>query len=234
MKMTKYLLSVIILAVLFFNSNAFAQNSFNIHGGFVMPTSDWGDDDLDDEDSGLQGTGFNLGVEGIIPLTDKGLGLFFGGDFNMTTFQKDVKDEIEEDLEDVDFTYPKAFVIPISAGLHYSFQPNDKIGLYGKGGIALSFLKMTKLQAEYSDSYYGNYSYTETYDMASSFGVLLGAGLVLNNKITFGLTYHGLGEHSIKGEYEEDYAGTVNDDSDDIDKTKKKVSFVTLTVGIKL
>jgi opacity protein-like surface antigen len=230
MKKTKYLLAMLILAIVFFNNNVFSQGSFNIHGGLVMPTSDWGDDDLDDEDSGLQGTGFNLGAEGIIPLTDKGLGLFIGADFNLTSFKKGVKDDIEEDNEDIDFTYPKAIDIPISAGLHYTYKPNDKIGLYGKGGIAFSFLKTTDFTWEEKD--YG--TYTESYEMANSFGLTLGGGIILNDKITFGISYFGLGEHSIKGEYKVEYDDGSDSDKGDLDKMKKKVSFVTLTVGIKL
>jgi hypothetical protein len=233
MKKTKYFLSVLILSVLFFGNNAFSQGLFNIHGGFALPNGDWADDDIDQilDHSGGQGTGFTIGAEGVIPLTDQGLGLFIGGDISITGFKKGVKDDIEEDADDMDFTYPKNISIPISAGLHYQYKPNEKVALYGKGGIAMSFLKTTNFVMEEKD-----YS-TETwkYDMSNSMGLVLGGGVILNDKVIIGLNYFGLGEHSIKGKYEIEYDdSSIDNDKGDLEKMKKKVSYVTLTIGIKL
>lgn len=220
-----------IFSVLFFavtlvliNTNAYTQVS-NFHFGLAIPNSDWGDDDVEDEDSGLQGTGFNLGFEGIIPLSDNGLGLFLGGDVNYTQLKKDVRDDLEDANEDADIKFPKSFVVPISAGLAYNYKTNEKIAIFGKGGVSLSFLKFTNLEIDEDDTY------TEKYKIANNFGLTLGGGIVFNDKTTVAINYFGLGEHTIKGEYEN---SGYYDESGDIDKMKKKVSFVTLTVGIKL
>jgi hypothetical protein len=239
MKKTKYFLSVLILSVLFFGNNAFSQGLFNIHGGFVMPNGDWGDDDITDDNSGLQGTGFTVGAEGVIPLTDQGLGLFIGGDINLTGMKKSAKDDIESAYADPDYytldiTYPKSINIPISAGLHYQYKPNEKIALYGKGGLALSFLKVSKLTIEEKDkSSSDTYTATTTYDMANSMGLVLGGGVIVNDKVIIGLNYFGLGEHTVKGKTKYEANGVSDPEKDDV-KMKLKVSYISLTIGIKL
>lgn len=224
MKKNLVLISLFVITMLVINTNAFTQVS-NFHIGLVLPNSDWGDDDVDDEDSGLQGTGFNLGFEGIIPLSDNGLGIFLGADVNYTQLKKDVRDDIEDANEDADIKFPKTFVIPLSAGLCYNFKPNEKIALFGKGGVSLSLLKFTNLEID------DDATYTEKYKIANNFGLNLGGGIVFNDKTVVAINYFGLGEHTIKGEYEN---SGYYDESGDIDKMKKKISFVTLTVGIKL
>jgi opacity protein-like surface antigen len=231
MKKITFLIVLMFSTLVFLNSNSFAQG-VNLHGGIAKPTSDWGDDDYEDDDSGLQGTGLNVGIEGIIPVTDKGLGIFLGADLNFTSLKKDVRDDIEEEIENYlgnpDITFYKTFNIPISGGLHYKYAPNEKFALYGKGGIAASLVKMTNFIIEDNDP---DYTSTTKFDLATGLGVVLGGGIILNEKLILGINYFGLGQHTFKGEQEIESSG--GSQSEDIEKFKQKVSYVTVTIGTK-
>jgi len=226
-----------ILSVLMFNYRAYSQDGFSLHGGLVFPTSDYGNDDIEDEDSGLQGTGGVVGIKYVMPLNDQGLGLFLSGNGCLTGFKKDAKDDLEDGFkeiaENVDVTFPKTIVVPISAGLSYKYVPNSNVTLFGMGGVSCSFARPTKYIIELSDGT-EKVTLTTDYEMANSIGFTIGCGIISNDKVTFSLNYFSLGEHKLKGEMETEYSDGTPKEKEDIDPQKINITFVTLTIGIKL
>lgn len=197
------------------------QGTFSYHFGLSIPTGNFADDI--GVRSGRAGLGVNFGIQYLYPLSENGLSLFAGLDLNYNGLKKSVRDDAEDDLDsDADVTFPKYLNIPVSGGLHYTYILNEKATLYGKGGLAVSFLKITNLK--YS---YGGDEETSKYELSTNLGLTLGGGLILNDKIDIAITYWGLGEHEIKGEVE--YDG----DTEKLDRYKLDDSIFTLTIGFK-
>lgn len=217
-------LTAIAIAI-FLSGNVYSQSGFSIHAGPSFPLSDFGDDDMEDDDSGLAGVGLSLGGKYLYQLNDKGLGLSFGADFNLNGLKSDVKDDIEDELSDsdADIKFSKYINVPVIAGLNYSYKTNDQISLFGDFGIGADFLKVTDMTIE-EDNEEGVLSYK----LSTQFAYKIGGGLVVNDKFIIGLHYNGLGEHNLKGEYK--YDG----ESEDMEDRELKVSLLTLTFGIKL
>lgn len=198
------------------------QDIFSYHFGLAIPTGNFADDI--GARSGSAGLGLNVGIQYLYPLSKNGLSLFAGLDLNYNGLKKSVRDDAEDDLDsDEDVTFQKYLNIPVSGGLHYTYILNEKVSLYGKGGLAVSFLKITNVK--YS---YGGDELTYKYDLSTNLGLTLGGGLILNDKIDIALTYWGLGEHEIKGEIDYD-----DGDIEKLDRSKLDDSLFTLTVGFK-
>ena len=221
------------MVILFTTIVSYAQEgTFSYHFGAAIPAGNFADDDIDDfmDGSGGAGLGLNFGLQYVYPLSENGLGLFAGVDINYNPLSKDVRDDFDDEYEyeedDIDVKYPKYLNIPVTAGLHYTLNVNEKVSLYGKGGLAASFFKMTKWKESGSD-----YEDIEKYDLSTGFGYTIGGGIILNDKIEIGLTYLGLGEHEFDGEYE--YEDDFNSDEGDIDDLKTDVALTTLTIGFK-
>src|SRR5690349_15323623 len=118
-------LSTAILIALFLSVNAYSQSSFSLHAGPAFPVGDFGDDDVNDEDSGGAGIGINLGGKYLYSLNDKGLGLYVDVGFNFNALKKSVKDDTKEALDDyigmdADIKFYKYINVPLTAGLSYS------------------------------------------------------------------------------------------------------------------
>jgi opacity protein-like surface antigen len=203
------------------NKPQVGQGTFSYHFGLAIPTGNFADDI--GTRSGSAGLGLNLGIQYLYPLSENGLSLFAGLDLNYNGIKKSSRDDIEEEYDsDVDLTFSKYLNIPVSGGLHYTYVLNEKVSLYGKGGLAASFLKMTNMKVTY-----GNEEAISKFDMSTNLGLTLGGGLILSDKIDIAITYWGLGEHEIKGEVE--YDG----DTEKLDRYKLDDSLFTLTVGFK-
>lgn len=220
------LITTLLLLLFFVTSNAFSQGDFSIHFGPSLPLSDFADDDLDDDDAGGAGVGFGLGLQYVYPLTENGLGLFGGIDINYNGLQKDVKDDFEEMFEDMgihnaDYKFYKYLNIPISAGLNYTFEADEKISLFGNVGLTANFLKITDFVIEVN-----NVEVTTEIDLSYSIGFKIGGGIMVNKKTSIAINYLELGEHDIKGK------AKANGVSEDIDG-KQKVNILTLTLGFK-
>jgi len=220
------LIATLLLLLFFVTSNAFSQGDFSIHFGPSLPLSDFADDDLYDDDAGGAGVGFGLGLQYVYPLTENGLGLFGGIDINYNGLQKDVKDDVEEMFEDMgiynaDYKFYKYLNIPISAGLNYTFEADEKISLFGNVGLTANFFKITDFVVEVT-----NVEITTEFDLSYSIGFKIGGGIMVNKKTSIAINYLELGEHDIEGKMKGDGV------SEDID-TKQKVNILTLTLGFK-
>ena len=215
----KFLLNyLLLLGLLASYGHIKAQEKFTIHFGPVIPTSDFADDDIYDEQSGLAAIGLDVGVKYLNPLQGNGLGIFAGADLIYNPWNKDAKDMWDD--EDVK-SFPKYLTIPLSGGLQYSYEMDTETAIYGRFGLAFSFSKLTNLKWDEGDKY--------TYDLATGFGFLIGGGVRLNDKLELDLTYMGLGEHNFDIEYVDE-----DGNKDEEGKAEINMTLVTLTVGFNL
>jgi opacity protein-like surface antigen len=225
--MKKVMISLTALLIaLFLTGNLYSQSNFSLHVGPSFPLSDFGDDDMDDDDTGGAGVGISLGGKYTYKLNDNGLGLYLGADFNYNGLKSSVKDDIEDEFDDmgvdVDITYIKYVNIPITAGLNYTFKANDQVSLFGDLGIGADFFKVTNMTFEAN-----NEEMEVNYKLSTQLAYKIGGGLMIKDKYIIGIHYNGLGEHDLKGEMK--YDG----DTEDLDDSKLKVSLLTFTFGIK-
>jgi hypothetical protein len=212
------------LVALFATTNSFAQEkgTFSYHFGAAIPSGNFADDS--GSRPGNAGFGLNLGFQYVYPLSADGLGLFAGVDINYNGLKKSFRNDIEDELAtDVDVTFLKYLNLPVSGGLHYTFKVNDKVSLYGKGGLVASFLKLTNMKISS-----GNEEAVMKYDLSTALGYTIGGGFILNDKIELGLTYFGLGEHEITGETDYGHGNTEK-----LDKQKIDDGLLNLTIGFK-
>lgn len=219
----------IIALVLFSISLTFktySQGHVSIHFGPSFPVLDFGSDNISDEDAGGADIGFNFGLQYTHPISDKGLSIFGGVDFSYNGLQKDATNDIKEIYESLginnaEYKFYKYINIPITAGLNYTYQPEDKLGVFVNAGIALNFCKMTDMEMTYN----GRLVSTEM-DLAHSIGFKLGAGVLINQKVSISLDYLGLGIHEFQG-----MAKTIG--YSEIIKGEGKIDLITLTLGVK-
>lgn len=217
----------LVLITFCLTANTYSQGNFNIHLGPAIPVSDFGSDDMDNDDAGAAAVGLNVGLQYIHPLSEKGWGVFGGIDLNYNALQKDVKDDIEEFYEtmgitNADYKFYKYVNVPVTAGLHYIYQPDEKIGVFVNAGLSLNFLKMTEMEIEVAGE-----TVTTDVDLASSVGFKVGGGILLNQRTTISIDYLGLGKHDLDGEVS---GGGASESFDGV----LKVDIVTVTVGVRL
>ena len=211
--------------LLFATSETFAQNNFNVHVGVANPLGDFASEDIDSDKSGWAATGFNIGLKYTYQLSDNGLGLFAGLDFNSNGITKDFKRTVEEAFEDIgllgaEYTFLKYYNIPISAGLNYTYGANEKVDLFANAGIVLNLLNISDFVIEGS-----GLKVTSIYDPASAFGFRVGGGILINKKVSVAVDYFGIGSHSINVKTRADGIPTDYSDFD------QKVSLLTIAVG---
>jgi opacity protein-like surface antigen len=214
-----------IAITLVFPFNSFSQSgSFSIHAGPAFPLNDFGDDDIDDEDSGLAGTGFELGGKYVYQLNESGLGLFAGADLIYNGLASDVKDDLEDDMDGVDNLKFYSYInVPLMAGINYSFNANNQVALFGEFGLGVNLLKVTNMSFEYDHD-----DYESRYDPSTKLGFKIGGGLIFNDAYSLEVNYLGLGEQEIDGEIE------IDGDTENIPGSRDlKVNIFTLTFGVK-
>lgn len=216
------ILSFIILLIA--ATNCFAQGVFTYHFGPSFPSGKFADDDYDDwwENTGGAGIGGVIGIKYLYPVNTTGLSLFAGIDATIYGLNTDLRDEIEQEKPDV-VSIPKYLSFPISGGINYRYNVNDKFALYGEGGIAAGILKITNYLEDVDDL-----EWKRTFDVTINPGYKIGVGIILNNKIEIGLTHFNLGKYSVDNE--------VNYDHDVIrrDNIHVRVEYTMLTLGFYL
>jgi opacity protein-like surface antigen len=209
-----------------YTAKSYSQGNVSVHVGPNIPVSAFGSDDFSDADAGGAAVGLNLGLQYIYPLTTNGLGIFGRVDFNYNTLQKDVKDYINDMYQfmgifNPDVKFYKYINVPISAGLNYSYQADQKVGVFVNAGLALNFLKMTDMVVKVE----GITVKTEM-DLASNLGLKIGGGLLINRNMSLALDYFALGTHDLKGKI------VAINGSQELE-AKGKIDFLTLTLGYK-
>lgn len=227
--MKRVLIALTAIAIAVFSSvNAYSQSSFFFHAGPAFPISDFGNDDVDEDDAGGANVGLNLGGKYVYPLNNNGLGLFIGADLNYNGLKGSVKDYFEDQysylgVDDEDITYYKYVNVPVTAGLSGTYAGNGQVSVFGEVGIGVDFLKITDMTIEVN-----NKDMVTNFDVSAQLAYVIGGGVWINDKVGIGLHYNNLGKHEIDGEMK--YAGYT----EDLESSDLKVGLVTLTLGVKL
>ena len=185
------------------------KNGFSIHAGGVFPVGFFAEEPAHNElDGGFSAsTGFNVGIKGKIPLSVDGLGIFISGDFIYNGLKGSLKslyDDAEISADKV--KKPRYLNIPLFAGLNHKINIDQTYSLWIEGGLGpnLRIITPTKITEQEYDRY-GSTTYTTEvkYDMQASFAFQFGAGIMINDIVSFGLHYYGLGNSKIKGKFTE-------------------------------
>ncbi|MGC3978541.1 MAG: outer membrane beta-barrel protein [Paludibacteraceae bacterium] len=226
--MKKFLfLSMMVFCVAFVN----AQSKSELQIGLAMPQGDFADDDADDaiySGAGVASTGFYVGYKLLSPLKVEGLFWTFNLGIMYNDLQGDFKDELEDKLEDADdYSLPKYLNVPALVGLQYEKSLSDGFKLYGEAGLGVNLLKLTNFSMSAED-----YEYTHSFSPSIQLGYKIGAGIVLKDKYTIGLSYNGLGSHKVKYKEKEESDGDSDSENGKFDKALS-VSSLNITVGIR-
>ena len=225
--MKNFKIIVLLLLSICLTNKIYSQANVSIHFGPAIPVSDFADDNINDEDDGCAAVGINIGLQYLYPLSESGIGIFGGIDFNYNGIQKDAKDNVKDLYESMginnpDIKYYKYINVPITGGLNYTFQVDDKISLFANAGLAFNFLKITDMEIEVNGA-----TVTTEMDLANNLGLKIGGGILINQKTSISLDYLGLGEHDIDGKIKTSYGDSENLEG------KGKVDLLTLTIGFR-
>jgi len=200
--------------------NTFAQKNLSVHIGTMIPIGSFARDNggyLSNAAAGL-----NLGMEYTYPLKQLQNFDFFGGiDINYSG----LKNSYRKDNEDMISKFPKYLNIPLSAGLRYNYKLNDKIALFGKGGVALDFLKVSKVEVRETIN---SWESTTKIDLSVKPGFILGGGCLINNSIELGINYFAFSGHKLEG------LTKIVGRADRPISEGMKTNFLTLTASVKL
>jgi opacity protein-like surface antigen len=214
------LLIATIALSLMFSFNTSAQENLSVHVGAMLPIGSFARDNGGYLSNGA--AGLDLGVEYAYPLKQlQDFDLFGGIDINYSGLKKSYRN----DNEDMISKFPKYLNIPVSAGLRYNYKLNDKIALFGKGGLALDFFKVSKVEVRETIN---SWESTTTVDLSVKPGFILGGGCLINNSIEFGLSYFGFSAHKLEG------VTKIVGRADRPITERMKTNFLTLTAGVKL
>ena len=179
------------------------NSGFSIHAGGVFPIGFFSEEPVSFESIANGGfsasTGFNVGMKGIIPLSDNGFGVFISGDFIFNGLKGTFKNWYDEEEKTAEKLKRHRYInIPFFAGLNYKYKINPTWSIWGEGGIGpdLRFITSYKISGEDA-----GWSYTEegNFDMQTSFAFQVGGGFMINNLVSIGFHYYGLGKSKLKG-----------------------------------
>lgn len=220
--------TLVLIVLLIANSEALAQNSLEIKIGIANPISDFGSEDINNENAGGAALGFNIGLKYTHQLSDNGLGLFAGLDYNYNGLSRDFKNDIEDIFESIgllgaDYDFYSYSNIPFSAGINYSYVANEKVTLFGNSGITVNLYNISDFVIEGS-----GVKITSEYNVSSAIGFRVGGGVLFNEKVSVAIDYYGLGEHNINGKARSD--GIPSEDID----FESSVNLLTIRLGYNL
>ncbi len=218
--------------MLYGNSNVFSQidvsntdreDGWSFQIGLSTPLADFREefDDSDDEFGGAT-YGLAAGLKYNKPVNSAGLDVIAGLNVFYNGLSNDTKDNLENLLEGADHTFFRYFNIPIFGGLQYEL-PSDNDNVFFANA---SILANTLITTDWVIKYDGE-KQTIEHDIANSFGISLGCGLQLNEKISILVNYYNLGEHDV------DYTRIIDNEKYK-DDYKIKVNLATLTLVFKI
>lgn len=174
------------IAILLAIPNVFSQNNLSVHLGPSFPTAKYAG--LKRFSIGPPGTGATAGLL-FTHKSKNGLGFFIETDVYYNDVAKYFKDhELAESEGDViweysEYTFSKYLNIPVSTGIMYTHQEDEKFAFFGNVGFVLNFLKITNSRQKGSAADAGEWnSFDDTYkyDMSRGEGFIVGAGMQYN------------------------------------------------------
>jgi len=90
------------------------------------------------------------------------------------------------------YVFPKYYFFPISAGLEYIYEVNEKSSLLCNLGMTYNFFKVT----DYTyNTRFGDHSYQA--EWASNIGFKTGIGILYKQKASISIDFLGLGKHEV-------------------------------------
>ena len=213
---------VVALFAVCISTSIYAQSGLSVHLGPSFPISEFGAD-FDAEDGAGAGIGVNVGIKYLYNFSGSGLGIYGGVDFHYNGLQKKVKDDLRDDYTilglDPDIKFQKYINVPITAGLQYTYQANEKFGVFLNAGAALNFIKITDMEVDYDGQ-----AITSEADVANNIGVKIGVGILLHKGFSVSADYFGLGVHDFTGRAR---FGNVTEEIEG----EGKVDLLSLTIG---
>lgn len=226
MRNLKLFTLLLILLSSFSGIKTYSQSSTSIHFGPSFPLSDFGDDNSENDNAVGATTGVNIGLQYVYRFPATGFGLFTGIDFNYNGLKKEVKDEVAREIKasgvsNAEYEYCKFMSFPLTAGVNYTYQTDEKSAMFVNAGLAYNFLNITDFVLKI-----GTQKITQEYDLTNHLGIRLGAGLLISRKAYVSVDYYGLGKHEIKSRI----IGPGITQHEDIEA---KVDLMTLTFGLK-
>jgi opacity protein-like surface antigen len=217
----------VLLLLLTTLSDSFSQSRFNIHVGPAFPLSKIDMYTVHYSDvytvSSSAKTGINIGLQYSYQFPNRGIGIFAGVDFVYNDIINEFKvsmDSIFSDFGYKSYEFPKYYNIPISAGLEYIYEINEKFSLLCNLGLTYNFFKATDYTFDYTS---GDYAYEA--DWATNFGFKTAIGILYKQKASISIDFLGLGKHEV--DIKRIKSGTVEMEGTE----EAKVNMLTLTVG---
>ena len=208
-------------------AESYSQSRFNIHAGPAFPVSKIDMYGLSFSDyytvSASAKTGINIGFQYSYQFPIKGVSIFAGLDFVFNDVIDEFKDSVEYYLSLMSqrsFEFPKYYNIPISAGIEYIYEINDKLSLFGNLGMTYNFFKVSDYTWENN---WSDFAYEA--DWADNFGFKTALGILYKQKASVSIDFLGLGKHEVDVKMVD--SGTVEDES----ISEAKVNMLTLTFG---
>ncbi len=217
---------VLFLLVSSANIDLFSQSRLNIHVGPAFPLSKIDMYTISYNDytvSSSAKTGINIGLQYSYQFPNRGIGIFAGIDFVYNDIINEYKDSVESILGDFgyeSFEFPKNYNIPISAGLEYIYEINEKLSLLSSIGVTYNFFKVT----DYTyDNTFGDLAHIA--DWANNIGFKTAIGILYKQKASISIDFLGLGKHEVD-------LKLVNSGTVEMEGTEEaKVNMLTVTLG---
>lgn len=209
------------------NIDTFSQSRLNIHIGPAFPLSGIDMYTVNYSDvysvSSSAKTGINIGFQYSYQFPNRGIGIFAGLDF----VYNDIINEFKVSMDSLfshfgyeSYEFPKYYNIPISAGLEYIYEINEKFSLLCNLGMTYNFFKVT----DYTyDTMFSDIAHIA--DWASNIGFKTAIGILYKQKASISIDFLGLGKHEVDVKMVD--GGTVEDEF----VAEAKVNMLTLTIG---
>ncbi len=247
----KKLSTLIIAAILMFaGSQLFAQTNIYLNLSGAIPNGDFAEGEIsksgidwglfDDDKDGGAGLGFNVGLKFNIATGINGLramitldGIYNGLNSELREYFSDLIDDVEDDYKEFELTTQKYLNIPAMAGVNYTYNFNNKFGLFAEAGLGPNLRIITKYE-RYEESTSRKTTTTIEYDPKISLAYQVGAGIELSKRITIGIDYYNLGSAKVKYEYTRKVKPDGSTDHNNDTFKRITPTMVMLRVGFKL
>ena len=222
----------IVLSILLMTGvNTHAQKRFTLNVGTSIPTSDFGKYVangyyIHDYTYGYASIGLKAGFQYVQPISTIGLGIYGSIDVMRNGLKKKFKDAYEENINpETKIKHASYWNFPISVGLHYQKGTSDeKLAFYASAGIVANILTISKYRSQTS-----SFTHEYTYSPSIHVGFKTELGMVFNDKLSVGITYYGLGDHSF--DYTSSGSGSYTSYTY---AHHKKISMIALSLGLKI
>lgn len=238
-----------VTAMMFVGSQLSAQTNVYLNLSGVVPTGDFAEGDenewglMTEDNEGGAGLGFNAGLKFNIATGVNGLramitmdAIYNGLNSDLQDAFEDAIDSGEDNFKDYSLTKPRYVNIPVMAGVNYTYEFNNKFGLFAEGGLGPDLHIVTKSE-EYRENASAKTTSTIEYKPQLSLAYQLGAGVEINKRFIMGLSFYNLGSAKVKGEesYKVKYTnGGSASNSAKFSLKRITPTMIMLRVGFKL